>query len=341
MPTLPDFLAEDFERLGEALTLRARQLDGHRLILSGATGFFGQNLLALFVHLWRAGARFEVTALSRSPAAFVAAHTWAGELPWLRWVQGNAREPWPVRERHDLMLHAATDTHAAAHLDLQAVFDEQLSMARNAMACAAACGVQRLLLTGSGAQYAEATAPLKEDAAACDPGSPSSAYGEGKRCAEMLGALHARFHGTAMVNTRCFAFVGPGLALDGHFAIGNFISSALDGRPLKLSSAGGATRSYLYGADLALWLTLLLLEAPAGSTFNVGSDRALTVLELAHRITSALHPGLAIEVGSSPAQGARHFYVPDTGRARRAGLDVWTSLDQAIERTARWHRAAI
>jgi nucleoside-diphosphate-sugar epimerase len=342
-PTLAAFLADDFARLDASLLQRCAALNGQRLYLSGATGFFGKNLLALLAFLNVRGARFEVTALSRDPQRFLAQQPWCQALPWLDLRQGDARVPWPADGPHDLLLHAATDTHASAHLNPQAVFDDMLAVTRQALAFSAAHGVRRLLLTGSGAQYGAipphlANGVAETDTQACNPALPSSAYGEGKRVAELLAALHAQQQGCDVVNTRCFAFVGPGLPLDGHFAIGNFLRDALAGRPIALSSAGQAVRSYLYGADLAVWLLLLLLEAPGGACVNVGSDEGLRVLDLAHRVRDLVQPGLPVSAGPERPGEERSFYLPSISTARALGLDVWTPLDLAVRRSAQWHR---
>lgn len=341
---LDEFLAADFEFIGEAVRRHCAALGGRRLYLTGATGFFGRNLLALLAWLHRGGLDFRVTALSRSPQRFLAAEPWCASLRWLDWREGDVREAWPADGPHDLLLHAATETRAGAHVDKLAVFEDMLAGTRQALAFAARHGVQRLLLTGSGAQYGAIPAQyahgVPDDCAlACDPTQPGSAYGEGKRVAELLAALHAGRLGAAVVNARCFAFVGPGLPLDGHFAIGNFLRDALQGRRLHMNSAGAATRSYLYGADLAVWLVGLLLHGRDGLAVNVGSDRPTTVLELATRVRDLVAPQLDVEVGPARPGEERHFYLPAIAAARKLGLDVWTGLDRAILRTAEWHRS--
>ncbi|RTL42080.1 MAG: NAD(P)-dependent oxidoreductase [Burkholderiales bacterium] len=331
------FLADDFERLGAVAP--ALLLDGRRLMLSGATGFFGKNLLALLAWLHRRGQRFEVVGLSRDPARFLAAQPWAAALPWLHLLEADVRDPWPGHGRFDAVVHAATDTHASAHTDPQAVFDDGVAGTRQALAFAAAHGVQRLLLTGSGAQYGELPAgPVPEThAAACDPTQPGSAYGEAKRVGELLATLASARGGFEVVPTRCFAFVGPGLDLHGHFAIGNFIRDALAGGPLRLSSDGSAVRSYLYGADLAWWLLHLLFTSPPGQAINVGSDEGLSVAALASLTRDMLRPDAAVRLGPAQPATPRQHYLPSIHRAGDLGLAVWTPLPLAIRRTGAWH----
>jgi dTDP-glucose 4,6-dehydratase len=343
---LSDFLAMDFARISAEVIARCGRLDGKRLYLSGATGFFGKNLLALLTYLNGHGASFEVTALSRAPEAFLADQPWCRGLSWLKWCKGDVSAPWPGSGDYDLILHAATDTVASAHVDKLAVFEGILGGTRQAVAFAAARGVRRMLLCGSGAQYGAIPESYAEgvpesSSLACDTAKTTSAYGEGKRASEMLAALHAERHGFEVVNTRCFAFVGPGLTLDGHFAIGNFLQAALAGQPIKLASQGKAMRSYLYGADLAVWLIVLLLEADPGSVVNVGSGQSTSIIDLATRVRDLVNSRLTVEPGNRSLVEERHLYVPCIDGAQALGLDAWTDLDRAITRTAIWHRRGV
>jgi dTDP-glucose 4,6-dehydratase len=201
----------------------------------------------------------------------------------------------------------------------------------------AAAGCGKFLLLSSGAVYGDqpaSTPALAEDAGlAGNPLSPANAYGEGKRIMEMLCACRTGKDLPAPVVARCFAFLGP--HLPGHLAPAQFLRDALTGGPIVLRSDGSAMRSYLYAADLAVWLLVLLARGCAGRAYNVGGAEAISVADLARTIRDTVAPGTRIDILGTDNGAPRHRYLPDTRRARAdLGLEAWTPLPQAIERMA-------
>ena len=136
---------------------------------------------------------------------------------------------------------------------------------------------------------------------------------------------------------RPFAVVGPGLPLDAHFAIGNFIADAVAGREIVVGGDGRPLRSYLYAGDLAVWLVTLLVRGRSGRAYNVGSDRAIGIGELARLVRSVVPGSGKVSINGTPdPKAVRSRYVPSVDRARtELGLAAWTSLEDAIHRTAR------
>ena len=138
---------------------------------------------------------------------------------------------------------------------------------------------------------------------------------------------------------RCWAFCGPYLPLDRHFAIGNFIGDILAGRPIQIQGDGTPRRSYLYAADLAVWLWTILFRAPALVPFNVGSAHDVSILELAQTVAASLNPRTEIRIAQQGVPGAAPLrYVPCVDRAREVlGLRETVGLEECIRRTAKWY----
>jgi dTDP-glucose 4,6-dehydratase len=207
---------------------------------------------------------------------------------------------------------------------------------------AVAVKAKRFLLTSSGGAYGPQPRELEaipEDYHGMpDPLVPENVYGISKRFAEHLCSLYGERHGLETIVARCFAFVGPDLPLDAHFAIGNFIRDAKERSEITVNGTGMPVRSYLYQDDLAEWLLTLLEKGRPFQAYNVGSDEAISIAELACLVRDLIAPGKAVCLkGIASADTAvRGRYVPDIAKVHgELGLRVTTSLASAIRMTAR------
>jgi dTDP-glucose 4,6-dehydratase len=205
---------------------------------------------------------------------------------------------------------------------------------------ALAVGAKRFVLTSSGGVYGPQPYGMERIPEGYhgmpDSLRPANAYSVAKRAAEHLCALYQDKHGLECVIARCFAFVGTDLPLNIHFAIGNFIRDALYRDSITVAGDGTAVRSYLDQRDLAHWLLTLLDKGQSGRAYNVGSDQAITIANLADQVSELLSPGKPVYIlGKAAFSGARSRYVPDISRARvELGLDVTIPLGEAIRVTA-------
>ena len=333
--------AEDLHELLQRDQQLWPALRGARILLTGGTGFFGQWLVESLLHANDAlGLEVQLTLLSRDPQAVL--QRWPHwQHPAIDWLAGDVRDVvWPERQ-YSHVLHAATDSSPAAQADALALLDQVVGGTRRLLDWAVGHGVARFLYISSGAVYGELPpGPVAESyTGAPDSMQTADSYGQAKRFAEQLCVQYASRFDLNVCSARCFAFVGPGLPMDGHFAIGNFIGAALAGQPLSIHSDGRALRSYLYAGDLAQWLWTLLLRGENCRAYNVGSDQAISVAELARLVAATLAPALPVTIGGGAA-GGRRYYVPAIDGARQLGLAVWTPLPQAIHRTAQWAAAS-
>ena len=139
--------------------------------------------------------------------------------------------------------------------------------------------------------------------------------------------------GIETIVARCFAFVGQDLPLDAHFAIGNFINDALYSQQITVAGDGTPVRSYMNQADLARWLLCILDKGASGSAYNVGSEQAISLVDLAHLVVARLSPNKPVRImGAQSAHQARNFYIPNVSKAKNElGLALTISLRESID----------
>jgi dTDP-glucose 4,6-dehydratase len=314
-----------------------------RIFLTGGTGFFGKWLLASFLQVNRVlGLNAHVTVLSRQPSVFLAHTPWLAKEPAVAFIQGDVRDFTFPKGDFDFIIHAATEASAKLEQEQpEEMFTVIADGTRRVLAFAASAGISRLMLTSSGAVYGTQPSTLSHTDENCF-GQPASAYGRGKLIAEKMCVETGNQCGFVTLLPRCFAFVGPYLNLDIHFAIGNFIRDCLENRPITIRGDGTPLRSYLYAADLAEWLWTILLKGEHARPYNVGSDEAISILDLAYKVRACAKTDNPITVMGVPDPDAPPpRYVPSIERAKtELGLSPRCPLDEAIRRTIAWHRTA-
>lgn len=326
------FARQDLEKLRAA-----------SLFVTGGTGFFGKWLVSTFLHANRElqlGA--SMTLLTRDPEKFRA------ECP------DQAADPALVLHPGDVRTFAFPE-HKFSHVILGASgpdkgpldqFGTIVDGTRHTLDFAARCDAQRVLFLSSGAVYGPQPADITHISetyfGAPDPLQPGSTYGEAKRAAEHLCCTFSVAHDFESVIARCFAFSGPHLPLDANFAIGNFMGDVLTSRPISIQGDGTPYRSYLYAADLAVWLWALLLRGASGRAYNVGSDEDVTIADLAHAVAEQSGNATEVRIAKIAVPGAPESrYVPSIHRAHRElGLAPHIRLRDGIRRTFKWLREA-
>lgn len=340
--------SEDLEHIFNHTLPLWERVRGRRIFISGGTGFFGAWLLESLIYCNRKlSLDLSATVLTRNPDAFT------GRMPHLagdstiELLCGDVGDFDFPAANFEFVLHAAVATSADAGQKPSELLSTLIKGTERVLELARTHGTRKFLFVSSGAVYGKQPEHLshipENYLGGPDWLDPSAAYGEGKRIAELLCLLAARAAGFDLAIARCFAFVGPHLPLDQHFAIGNFIADALAGRNIAVRGDGTAMRSYLYAADLAIWLwTMLLSESELSQSvvLNVGSGEAISISDLAKLAVDELNPSLHVEIAQKPAAGAaRAQYVPNVEKARSVlGLHPTISLREAVRRTADWYR---
>lgn len=334
---------EDLEHVIEHTRPHWELLRGKRLFVTGATGFFGMWLLETFAFAnsqLNLGA--ELVGLTREIEAFRAKAPHLVRDSAITLHQGDVRNFEFPDGKFSHVIHAGTTS--SAPVPPREMLDTIIQGTTRTLDFAVSAGVKRFLFVSSGAVYGkqppEMTHIPESYTGGPDTMDPASAYGEGKRVGELLCSIFNKDYGIETVVARCFAFVGPHLPLDAHFAIGNFIRDAMAGKPIQIKGDGTPHRSYLYAADLAIWLWTILIKGHSGVAYNVGSSEYLTIKEIAEAVSAELKSPIEIKKTSAISNFKLiNRYIPDVKKAdSNLKLEHKIKLLLAIQKTAKFHK---
>jgi len=334
----------DLDAIVDRASRALQEMSGRRILITGVSGFFGKWLLASLLHANRAlDLRLRVTGLARGATGLLATYPGLAAETCLTLTDADVTTWTGTTEPLDDVFHLATPASAALNRDQPHEMLRVISSGTsNVLDRSRASGARRFLLASSGAVYGKLApgSPKVTESyrGAPDPLDAGTSYHQGKRLAEHLGALAARDGSVEVKVARCFAFAGPHLPLAAHFAFGNFLRDATEQGHIRVGGDGTAVRSYLYAADLVVWLLTILVFGAPSRPYNVGSEFAVTIEQLAARIAALADCDYS--VARQPGSDPPDVYVPSTARAREElGLEEWTDLDGSIARTLKVLRA--
>lgn len=166
-------------------------------------------------------------------------------------------------------------------------------------------------------------------------------YGASKAIDEFLALAFHRQHGLPVVIGRFFNVVGPRQTGAYGMVLPRFVEAARRGTPLVVHDDGRQVRCFAHVEDVVgAVIRLVEKESAHGRVFNIGSDRPLSILELAEKVRSRINPAAEIRFQSYADAYDESFEdirrrVPDLTRIREAiGFEPQHDLDSIIDSVA-------
>lgn len=340
----------DYLEVLESSKIRLKKLKDKKIFLTGATGFFGKWIMQVLI---RANKDLDLntsfTVLTRDPDLILSQQTWL-EAESVNLLKGDIKDFDFPEEKFDFFIHAATAASASLNNSRPDVMaDTIIDGTRKVLKLAELSSRPRFLFVSSGAVYGQQPSEVimaKENLlTGPEITKVTSSYAEAKRMAELYCQFSANSKKIDLSIARCFAFLGPYLPLDQHFAAGNFLKDILEKKVIKLTGDGSPYRSYMYPTDLVNWLLTILVDAPSGEVYNVGSEEEIKLKDLASLVDSqreyydlAIPSPRVLITGETTVKDPRNAYVPSVKKAsQELGLEITVNLNEAIKRTLSWH----
>jgi len=321
------------------ITQFENKFENKSVLITGATGFVGRNLLATLLKTapYKNGS-LKITCTTRNPKTIN--EQWPSEIKKLKVLDWDIRLPLEKSHDHyDFVFHLAGENRSSQNAQqAKIIYETSVEGTKNLLNAIKSKKIrsQKIIFASSGAVYGPT--PFKNnhfiepesipdrDIADLDP------YRASKAEAEVICKKFLQESDSILVIARMFAFVGPHLPLDKNFAIGNFFKDCLLRREITVNSHGSSVRSYQSATDMVNWLIAILMNGENGNIYNVGSSEEISIKSLAQLICEIFQNTCGLKIlGDQTRDPVSSYYVPNITKAKeKFGLENSIDLKSSI-----------
>jgi UDP-glucose 4-epimerase len=255
----------------------------------------------------------------------------------------------------ELVSSADVVMHLASAVGVQLVVDQPLdSLIRNVrgndiVISAAARHGKRLIFTSTSEVYGKNSSDALTEESDRVLGSPYKsrwAYATAKAFGEALAYGYHREGGMPTVVVRLFNTVGPRQRGAYGMVLPRLVRQALAGEELSVYGTGAQSRCFVHVHDsVAAMLMLCDAELANGRVFNVGSEREVTIIELAGKVIERTGSRSAIRLVPYDEAYSEGFEElgkrkPDTTVLRQlTGWEPTREIDEIIDDVIAYERS--
>jgi dTDP-glucose 4,6-dehydratase len=296
----------------------------------GGTGFIGKWLTASLGFAKESGFNIDISIMSRNPS--IHEREFAGEGFEITWIEQDVtKNPNSDLSKFTHIINGATPSSAGTGaIDPMYVYNSILG-GNNFFLNGNSPVDSRYLFLSSGAVSKLEQDEEKFDRTLCEKNhldSLTTAYAHGKRFAEadITKAIISR--GINAQSLRLFAFAGPGLPLDQHFAAGNFLRDYLESGDIEIKGNPETLRSYMYPTDLTAHL-LKSLASISHETVEIGSSEVVSMQDLA-QIIAGKSDSSKVSKGDHSQSASKYF--PTSKNLLGQTVD----LEESFKRWKKW-----
>jgi len=310
-----------------------------KIVVTGGAGFIGSHLCARLLQEGHSVLCVD-TMLTGSQKNIAALHN----HPQFTFLQFDVTQPFPFPFEADAIFHLASPASPVGYMEhpietilvnSQGTY-QMLEQARRLDAL--------FLMASTSEVYGDPLVhPQPEDYwGNVNPVGPRACYDESKRLGETLTMEYYRQYQTNIRIVRIFNTYGPNSQLNDGRMVPNFITQAIQNKPLTVYGDGSITRSICYVSDLVEGLLVAMFRPhTTGEVFNLGSTEERTVLEFAHTIIRLCNASSSIIFEPSRIDDPERRR-PDIAKAQRIlGWQPEVCMEEGLRRTIEWFSSQI
>jgi dTDP-glucose 4,6-dehydratase len=339
------FIEEDLQKLFKHTdTTKLEKLRNSKIAITGGAGFIGTWLLEV-IHFLNNNFDYKISAIifDRDFERLKGHAPHLHDNPNFEMKRSDVRYLVELPKDTNYLIHAAgvpdNRTHLSNPVDVMstlAIGVEQVLKATDRLSdFRMFVNLSSSLVYGS---FNDCQRPTKESdrLASSHEASP---YVAGKIYAENFVSSYRQQFRTPALTLRPFTFVGPYQTITSPWALNNFINDAINSNTIKVLGSGKTVRSFLYGADVAVWILTALSNGKSGDLYNLGSPEAVELATVAKDVTSFFStPKEIMFVGSNVKNEKVSYMVADTSLIDSTfGLKPAFSNRDAIKRSIDWY----
>lgn len=280
-------LHEDFARVAQEYDFSA--LDGSSVLVTGATGLLGSQLVRFLLHLGRErGLGIRPLALVRSEEK--AARVFGDDVRDMTLVRGDVLRLPEIPGRIDHVIHGASVTSSKDFISRAVeTIDIAVNGTLNVLRLAGDKGVRSLVYLSSMEAFGVTD-------------------GKGEMREENLCACFASEYGLEAKSVRLAQTLGAGIAYDDTRVAAYFARCVIEGTDIVLRTEGRTKRPVLYSSDAVSAILTVMLKGGRGGVYTAANPATFaTIRETAEMVAREIAGGRIVvryDIQDAPAEYA-------------------------------------
>lgn len=322
---------EDMEYIAGADFVPWERLAGKRVLVTGATGLVGFNVVSGLLYASRVKSLgLTVLALVRDEAR--ARERFAGQMAGyddLQLVIGTVEELPPIAGAVDYIIHGASQTASRAFVQQPVETIHTAVRGTGALLeLARAKGTQGLVYLSSMEAYGHPERGhrvTEDEIGAMTPLDVRNSYPISKQLCESLCCAYAAEYQVPAMIARLTQTFGPGANYTDGRIFAYFARCVREKSPIVLKTRGETERCYLYTADAVTAILAILLRGEPGQAYNAADERTYcSIAEMAERVAAWAGIEVQYDIEDEAANGYPTTLYMNLDTSRLAALG-WAS----------------